>query len=190
MSLDIVYDLHDFVYDKPELVKVLINSAKLFNKSKSRTSVLVKNDQVEVIYIFIFCYSVLKTMFYDLTDPLLTHLASDVCVFVVAKFLEDKDVSFRDIQLYISDSHKNLIQREKMNNVSIIPSLLDEKFAYDVIQIYKENPIDNFVYNIKSSIKKNTKKSINTVTGSSVVRNNFWWIFIILLLVLAAIFSD
>lgn len=190
MAASLIYDLHNFVYYKPELVKVLINSAKLFNKSNFRTYVLTKNNQVEVIYIFIFCYSILKMMFYDLTDPLLKQLSSDACIFVVSKFLNNQDVTFRDIQFYLKGIHKNLIERDKMLDKSIIPSLLDENFASDVINVYKENPIDHFIYNMKNSISKNTKKSINAVKESSVIRNNIGWVFIILFILLLVILSD
>ena len=197
MAQNILQDIHNFVYSKPRLVTFLTEFEKIIEQNTNSEPQFVLSNELEVMYIFLFCTLEIPHMFFDLDpeDPLSSQVCASATDFIISNFIVNKPISFMDLQFYVSNEYEQLHIKIMDVTLSLTPvdhTLLDEKYVDLILQHSKINlnPIDRTVDKMKNSIKNGTKNSINNIKESTFIQNNIWWIMILIFVALLAIFAD
>ena len=195
MSQNIMYDLHEFVYQRPHLVELLKKCSDVFTENHFKELDDLIEQHLEVVYIFLFSLVVSKYMFSDLTDPLLGMVCIYSTELIISRFENNENIYMQELQYRISEKYKSVKPLQidiSLATTPIISKLLDESFVSRLYQYYKlnDNKIDNAVYKVKKFVKNGAKNSIKTVKESNVIRNNIGWIFVGILIILLLIFAD
>lgn len=115
MENTILDRVHNFVYNHQDLVNLLVAWLNVPDDGKAltafqrfRNNYFIKHNELELIYIQMFCTIMLKGIFSNIKDPEFTKIVGIVAYEIVSKFEKNEDISYLEIQKLVYNLNPSL----------------------------------------------------------------------------------